>query len=340
MPRHPGALLRLRHALGQRFPHLLRHEPGQVVRLRFEQAGEPFVHPPPLGERRPPPVREDPLRALQRDLDLAGRRGVELGQQFLGRGVQRSVEHRPDGTRCRPGSEPRPGLPGGLSGTEVHRVVRNHARPPSGAPPATIADRAANRTEVPESRNRRPRPGGRRREADLETRDSTPVAAQWQALRALRDGWLDGEGVAPPPEGLDRFAARFDEDYPERLPPPYIYTDFRRRRAVGMVTRFDRGECRSGPGHRRSGMALRGSRFGRRPARRARLDRSKRVGLADGPPRAARRIVFVKGTASLRRAARHAASEYMAGESRPAIRALRRRDARSEVSVRLTFTSG
>lgn len=117
-------------------------------------------------------------------------------------------------------------------------------------------------------------------------------------------------------------------------------SDSRRRRAVGMVTRFDRGECRSGPGHRRSGMALRGSRFGRRPARRARLDRSKRVGLADGPPRAARRIVFVKGTASLRRAARHAASEYMAGESRPAIRALRRRDARSEVSVRLTFTSG
>lgn len=81
----------------------------------------------------------------------------------------------------------------------------------------------ANRTEVPESRNRRPRPGGRRREADLETRDSTPVAAQWQALRALRDGWLDGQGRAPSPAGLDRFAARFDEDYPERLPPPRIY---------------------------------------------------------------------------------------------------------------------
>lgn len=70
-------------------------------------------------------------------------------------------------------------------------------------------------------------------------------------------------------------------------------SDSRRRRTVGMVARFDRGECRSGPGHRRGGMALRGSRFGRRPARRARLDRSPRVGTADGPPRAPRRIVLV-----------------------------------------------
>lgn len=95
--------------------------------------------------------------------------------------------------------------------------------PPSGAPLATIADRVANRSEVPEARNRKPRSGGRPREADLETSDSTPVAAQWEALRALRDGWLDGEGRAPSPEGLDRLAARFDEYYPDRLPAPRIY---------------------------------------------------------------------------------------------------------------------
>lgn len=42
-------------------------------------------------------------------------------------------------------------------------------------------------------------------------------------LRALKDGWLDGEGLAPPSYGLDWFDAAFARFYPADAPRPYVY---------------------------------------------------------------------------------------------------------------------
>ena len=57
----------------------------------------------------------------------------------------------------------------------------------------------------------------------MEILDPLDVAAQLDELRALADGWLDGEGLALPADGLDSLAARFADYYPERLPLPRIY---------------------------------------------------------------------------------------------------------------------
>ncbi|MDR3619552.1 MAG: hypothetical protein P4L85_09395 [Paludisphaera borealis] len=53
--------------------------------------------------------------------------------------------------------------------------------------------------------------------------DPLDVPSRLDALRTLRDGWLDGQGTAPSPGGLDWFAKVFNEFYPDDLPPPYIY---------------------------------------------------------------------------------------------------------------------
>lgn len=53
--------------------------------------------------------------------------------------------------------------------------------------------------------------------------DPLDVPSRLDALRLLRDGWLDGVGVAPSASGLDWFAAAFKESYPDDLPLPYIY---------------------------------------------------------------------------------------------------------------------
>lgn len=53
--------------------------------------------------------------------------------------------------------------------------------------------------------------------------DPLDVPSRLDALRTLRDGWLDGKGVAPSPAGLDWFAKAFNASYPDDLPSPYIY---------------------------------------------------------------------------------------------------------------------
>jgi hypothetical protein len=44
-----------------------------------------------------------------------------------------------------------------------------------------------------------------------------------EELKALKDGWLDGSGKAPPPEGLDWLASVLTSRYPPALPLPYAY---------------------------------------------------------------------------------------------------------------------
>lgn len=53
-------------------------------------------------------------------------------------------------------------------------------------------------------------------------RDLT-VQAQLDRLRALEDGWLDGEGKAPSDEGLDWLVETFGRWYPPNLECPYFY---------------------------------------------------------------------------------------------------------------------
>ena len=50
------------------------------------------------------------------------------------------------------------------------------------------------------------------------------VAAQLDDFRTLKDGWLNGDGVAPDHEGLDWLANQFVRLYPsDDLPLPYVY---------------------------------------------------------------------------------------------------------------------
>ena len=49
------------------------------------------------------------------------------------------------------------------------------------------------------------------------------ISAQLDDLRLMKNGWLEGEGLAPPPEGLDWLSQAFDDHYSENLPPPYLY---------------------------------------------------------------------------------------------------------------------
>lgn len=65
--------------------------------------------------------------------------------------------------------------------------------------------------------------GGAAPEAVRDAVDPLDVALQLEDLRKLEDGWLDGEGVAPPAEGLEWLADAFGKHYPEELPLPRIY---------------------------------------------------------------------------------------------------------------------
>lgn len=53
--------------------------------------------------------------------------------------------------------------------------------------------------------------------------DSNDVHARIEELQNLKDGWLDGEGVAPSRMGLNWFANSFGANYPDDLPRPFIY---------------------------------------------------------------------------------------------------------------------
>ena len=53
--------------------------------------------------------------------------------------------------------------------------------------------------------------------------DPVDVPARLEELKALRDGWLDGRGIAPVPAGLDWLAREIQTRYPGELPVPYVY---------------------------------------------------------------------------------------------------------------------
>jgi len=53
--------------------------------------------------------------------------------------------------------------------------------------------------------------------------DPLDAGVRIDELRLLKDGWLDGEGLAPDPEGLSWLANAFDTSFPDDLPLPYLY---------------------------------------------------------------------------------------------------------------------
>ena len=53
--------------------------------------------------------------------------------------------------------------------------------------------------------------------------DTLDVGVQIDELRLLKDGWLDGEGLAPPAEGLDWLYGVFERHLPDEAPLPHLY---------------------------------------------------------------------------------------------------------------------
>lgn len=53
--------------------------------------------------------------------------------------------------------------------------------------------------------------------------DPLDVPARLREFRAMEDGWYDGEGEAPPWEGLDWLATKFRARYPDDIPLPYTF---------------------------------------------------------------------------------------------------------------------
>lgn len=49
------------------------------------------------------------------------------------------------------------------------------------------------------------------------------IPARLEELRILKDGWLDGKGMAPSHDGLDWLATAFDRNFPDSLPLPHLY---------------------------------------------------------------------------------------------------------------------
>lgn len=66
------------------------------------------------------------------------------------------------------------------------------------------------------------------------------VSARLDELRCLKDGWLEGKGITPSPEGLDWLSNAFNVRYPEDLPLPFVYpTAEGGIRAEWSVNRFE-----------------------------------------------------------------------------------------------------
>src|SRR5690606_14909203 len=57
----------------------------------------------------------------------------------------------------------------------------------------------------------------------LTSLEALDVPARIDELRLLRNGWLDGHGLAPAGAGLSWFSQAFDERFPDSLPLPYLY---------------------------------------------------------------------------------------------------------------------
>ena len=53
--------------------------------------------------------------------------------------------------------------------------------------------------------------------------DPLDVTLRLEALAALRDGWLDGKGLAPNHTGMDWLATTFEDNFDTSLVLPYLY---------------------------------------------------------------------------------------------------------------------
>ena len=53
--------------------------------------------------------------------------------------------------------------------------------------------------------------------------DDRDVGARLDEFRNLKNGWLDGKGIAPEKDGLDWLFRQFETMYPEELETPYLY---------------------------------------------------------------------------------------------------------------------
>lgn len=49
------------------------------------------------------------------------------------------------------------------------------------------------------------------------------LGAQLNDLRELQEGWLYGDGKAPPTDGLEWLRDAFECNYPDEVPVPHIY---------------------------------------------------------------------------------------------------------------------
>ena len=57
--------------------------------------------------------------------------------------------------------------------------------------------------------------------------DPLDVPARLDELRGMQDGWLEGDGKAPPHSGLDWLSGAFAKrGYPDDIPLPYTYPTF------------------------------------------------------------------------------------------------------------------
>lgn len=53
--------------------------------------------------------------------------------------------------------------------------------------------------------------------------DPLDVGARLDEFRSLKEGWLDGKGFAPRPEGLDWLTVQFESNYSDQLPLPLLF---------------------------------------------------------------------------------------------------------------------
>lgn len=57
----------------------------------------------------------------------------------------------------------------------------------------------------------------------IEALDPLDVPARIEALRLLRDGWMDGYGIKPALIGLNWFTKLWTENWPDEVPLPHVY---------------------------------------------------------------------------------------------------------------------
>jgi hypothetical protein len=66
-------------------------------------------------------------------------------------------------------------------------------------------------------------PPGREANEQARILDPQDILVRVQQLKTLKDGWLDGSGLAPSMDGLDWLAAALNKHYPVDLALPFIY---------------------------------------------------------------------------------------------------------------------